>query len=158
VKPPGAKRRRLDRAAASRTVTVWPDITRNDAHDLDVSPRCWVCITAPALYVGQDGRHVHKACEPRDVGLTDPITSRLAAQRAQKGLRSLLAQALLAELREHPDGMTDDELVDVFPESHPGSRVKRRTDFARAGLVVDSGRSRRYRWGRQQIVWKAVPT
>lgn len=120
---------------------------------LDAVPRCWVCGRAPVLYVGADGRNVHRACEPADVGLTDPPTSHKAARRARRGIRSPLAQAILAELRSRPEGSTDAELQQMFYESPAGSVSKRRCDLAREGLVVDSGRTRPTRWGREAIVW-----
>ena len=80
----------------------------------------------------------------------------MAAQDIQKGSPSLAARAILDLLRERLEGMTDHEIADVFPEMHPGSRVKRRTNLARAGHVVDTGLTRKIRYGRDGIVWRAV--
>ncbi|MFZ6002631.1 MAG: hypothetical protein ACOYXM_01730 [Actinomycetota bacterium] len=112
-----------------------------------------MCGRAPALYVGRDGRNVHSACETHDAGLTDPPTSRQAAERSSTGPGSPLAQAILSELRARPGGATDDELQATFYESPPGSVSKRRCDLVRAGLVADSGRTRRTRWGRDAVIW-----
>lgn len=100
----------------------------------------------------------HPWCRPRDAGLTDPETSQKASKSARKGSGSLLARAILAELHGRPDGATDDELRDVFPEAPPGSVSKRRGDLCRDRLARDSGRTRPSRYGRASIVWEAMPT
>jgi hypothetical protein len=108
----------------------------------------------PTLRSGVGGRPVHAACEPRDVGLTAPETSRRAARKAAKGIGSPLAKLNLAELAERgAEGATDSELQDVFHDQPPGSVSKRRCDCTRERLVIDSGRTRPSRYGRQSIVW-----
>jgi hypothetical protein len=56
-----------------------------------------------------------------------------------------------------PDGRTDDELVVLLPDDHPGSVAKRRCDLVRDGEVVDSGRRRPTRRGIDAIVWIVRP-
>lgn len=122
----------------------------------EVVPLCWMCSTI-TLRRGADGRPVHAHCEPKDARLTDPETSRNAASRATRGPGSPLARAILAELVERgPGGATDSELQEVFADQAPGSCSKRRCDLSRAGLVVDSGRTRPSRFGRESIVWVAL--
>lgn len=143
------------RAPSHSTLDLFGEDT-TDQPEPGAIPMC-TAGDGPTLRLGADGRPWHSICEPRDVGLTDPPTSLEAATKARKGSNSLLAQAILAELRSRgTEGATDDELADVFPEAHPGSRVKRRTDLSRTGQVRDSGRRRPSRWGRDQIVWVAT--
>lgn len=120
-------------------------------------PGCTVCGSA-TLRTGPGGRPMHSVCEPSDVGLTDPATSRAAAERAHTGPGSPLAQSILEQLRRADDGLTDDELSTLLP-SHPvGSVAKRRLDLTRAGLAEDTGRTRPTRWNRDAIVWAASRT
>ena len=61
--------------------------------------------------------------------------------------------AVLAAL--YVRSMTDDELVQRFPDDCPGTIVKRRCELVRAGLVVDSGAVRMTRRNRPAVVWQA---
>ncbi|HEY9562655.1 MAG TPA: hypothetical protein VIR30_02695 [Nocardioides sp.] len=58
-------------------------------------------------------------------------------------------------ISEADDGRTDDELQQELYEQSPGSVSKRRCDLARAGLVTDSGRTRKTRRHVDAIVWVA---
>ena len=115
-------------------------------------PQC-ISGDGPTRRIGADGRPWHEHCEPRDVGLTDPQTSRRAAARARKGTTSPLGRGILSELKASTLGATDDELQQVFHDAPAGSVSKRRCDLMRSGLVVDSGRTRQTRWGREAVVW-----
>lgn len=113
----------------------------------------------PTLRVGADGRPWHEHCEPRDVGLTDPQTSRSAARRARKGSGSPLTQAIYELLKEAgPHGLTDDELCQALPGQPAGSVSKRRLDLYRAGRIETSiaGHTRLTRWGREATVWRVT--
>lgn len=118
-------------------------------------PLCAAC-GRQTLRTGSTGAPLHSACEPRHTYATAPSTSWKAGERAARGPRSQLAQQVLAKLRMHPDGLTDDEIAELLLEAHRGSVSKRRHDLCVAGLVEDSGRTRPTRWGRQAVVWVAV--
>lgn len=67
---------------------------------------------------------------------------------------SALQQAVTNAIRAAgDDGMTDDELCLSMPHVCEGSAKKRRTEAAAFGAVVDSGRTRPTRTGRQAVVW-----
>lgn len=80
----------------------------------------------------------------------------VAAGRSVSALSTLQA-AILDELYLAPDGLTDDELVERFPMRCAGTTIKRRTELARANLVVDSGTTRQTRNDRAAIVWRWNP-
>lgn len=129
-----------------------------DEPEVELSPlgACWRC-TTPTIRRDRQGRPECYSCRlVDDAKPDDPETSRQAAAAAARGSKSPLAVAILGELRERGhDGATDDELVSVFETEHPGSVSKRRADLCAAGLVVDSGRTRATRRGRQAVVWCA---
>lgn len=61
-------------------------------------------------------------------------------------------------LRDHPDGLTDEELQDVL-NMNPSTERPRRIELMDANppLVRDSGRTRKTRSGRNAVVWVARP-
>lgn len=86
---------------------------------------------------------------------SDPTTSRAAG--ARQPISSLLHHDILSvfERTFAADGLTDDELCSwYFKDRCEGTVKKRRTELAKAGLLVDSGRTRPTRTGTQAIVWK----
>ena len=80
--------------------------------------------------------------------------SRTSAQAAD-GIRSgsaRLRQQVLDLLRASPGGLTDEELQQRL-EMNPSTQRPRRGELVALGLVVDSGRTRPTRSGRQATVW-----
>lgn len=61
-------------------------------------------------------------------------------------------------LRDHPDGLTDEELQDVL-NMNPSTQRPRRIELCdmEPALVKDSGRTRKTRSGRNAVVWVARP-
>ena len=86
------------------------------------------------------------------VRATDPRTSHDAADRVGQRLSITQARVLAALIAAGSRGLTDDELDNAatFEDLRPTTARKRRTELARAGLVVPSGTRDR------QIVWVAV--
>jgi len=78
-----------------------------------------------------------------------------AAAISVTAITGRLRLKVLALLREHPAGLTDDEGAALLG----GDRLtfgRRRQELAKARLVYDSGERRRTPTGRRAIVWKAV--
>lgn len=92
---------------------------------------------------------------------TDPDTSHEAAAATET---SEVRRRVFAIFREHAEGLTDEELLAFYARTFPeGSSLesrssprKRRSDLARAGLLVDSGMRRTLTSGRRGVVW-AIP-
>ena len=88
---------------------------------------------------------------------TDPYTSHEAA-RSVTGIRAS-QQHVLSVLREHPEGLIDEELVrevrSKVPMSISGVRT-RRAELVELGLVRDSGDVRLTESNRRSIVWRAA--
>jgi hypothetical protein len=85
---------------------------------------------------------------------TDPDTSWMAAADAFVNADTDRARAL-AELRAHPEGLTDFELGALMGRQQT-SAGKRRGELRDQGLVVNSGSKRSAPSGSLAIVWKAV--
>ncbi len=81
-------------------------------------------------------------------------TSTAAAEAIIPHLPPLRLAVLLA-IRGAADGLTDEEGVGVTGLS-PNTWRPRRVELMRAGLVVDSGRTRRAKSGRRAVVWVAT--
>ena len=80
----------------------------------------------------------------------DPITSKMAAASLPvKDLENLIYDAI-CKAGEH--GVTQDELLDMFPHLSYSSVTARPAALKRKGLVIDSGRKRPGRSGRSQVV------
>jgi hypothetical protein len=80
------------------------------------------------------------------------VTSREAAD-AIKPDASELRRRVLAYLRGRgEDGATDEEIQEGLPMAQNTERPRRR-ELELAGLVIDSGRKRRTRSGRNAVVW-----
>ena len=78
---------------------------------------------------------------------------------AMRPTTHVLRELVLSILREHPDGLTDDEgavrMTRVRPRADRLTFGRRRQELCTAGLVRDSGRLRRTPSGRWAIVWIA---
>lgn len=81
-------------------------------------------------------------------------TSREAA-RAIRPAISALHQALLEVLREHPAGLTDEEMQ-AAASMQPSTQRPRRGELVARGVVVDSGETRPTRSGRRAVVWRCA--
>lgn len=78
-------------------------------------------------------------------------TSALAGIRAEKHA-PIDRERILATLRLAPRGMTDDDLQIVLGMDGSTERP-RRIELVKAGLVIESGATRRTRAGHLAIVW-----
>jgi hypothetical protein len=86
----------------------------------------------------------------------DPATSRAAAQ-AILALLPTLQQAVYAyAYAQGPSGFTDDDMMDHFGSIRSTYRT-RRSELTRAGLIVDTGRTRVLPTRRHATVWAIVP-
>lgn len=92
---------------------------------------------------------------------TDPGTSHEAADSITSEKIRISQAAVLQTLREHPEGLTDVDLVRIYgerpdreapPQSPSGIRT-RRHELVELEKVRDTGRRERLASGRQAIVW-----
>lgn len=84
---------------------------------------------------------------------TDPPTSLAAGQSLSTEALSVMQEWVMCAHLEHL-GLTDEQMCELLPDFHPPSLIKRRGELAKAGLVVDSGRTRFTKRWRDAIVWK----
>ena len=77
-------------------------------------------------------------------------TSRVAAVDAPVTELEVLVYQAISASGEH--GMTQDELLDTFPNLSYSSVTARPAALKRKGIVIDSGRTRPGKSGRQQTV------
>lgn len=143
---------------AEGELTLFGDRPRPGPH-VPLQP-CTHCGTV-TLRRSDDAEHVPECyqCSLR-IGARpdDRPTARAAGESVRKGSRSPLAQAIYNELRQRGSaGATDDELWQAFPGQLLGSVSKRRGELTEWGLVMDSGRTRATRRGRQAVVWVVGP-
>ena len=80
-----------------------------------------------------------------------PATSHEAADSMQPVIERVRRQ-ILAHLSQTPDGATDDELEAALGLKHQTASATRR-GLVIAGLVWDTGKTRKTRSGRNAIVW-----
>jgi hypothetical protein len=93
------------------------------------------------------------------VRTTDPDTSHEAAWSVTDA--TVVQARVVAIYEAHPAGLTDEELVAAYARDWPGTRSlesrasprKRRSDLARAGVLIDTGERRTLTSGRRGIVW-----
>jgi hypothetical protein len=82
-------------------------------------------------------------------------TSRAAAESVRETAADGRARVLEC-LRQHPSGLTDEEIQQAL-EMGGSTERPRRQELQHAQQVTDSGRRRRTASGRQAVVWVAVP-
>lgn len=82
-------------------------------------------------------------------------TSRAAALAAEPAAASMRGRVLAALRQAGPAGLTDDEMQ-VRLAMNPSTQRPRRVELARAGLVVETDRTRETRGGRAASVWVAA--
>ncbi|QGG95599.1 hypothetical protein [Actinomarinicola tropica] len=58
--------------------------------------------------------------------------------------------------RQHPDGLTDDEMAELAEGEHGPSLGRRRKDLVDEGLIVPTLLTRPTRRGAQAVVWRIV--
>ena len=97
--------------------------------------------------------------EPR-VRRSDPITSHLAADSTSGSLPYM--QSLVLGIFKILGNATDEELGTYYaiqwssqgwPQAHPDSPRKRRSELTARGLLVDSGERRTNTFGSAETVW-----
>src|SRR4030095_3202085 len=93
----------------------------------------------------------------KHVRSTDPDTTHAAAESIVEG--ATLVQKRILELHsERPEGMTDEELTDLYIETYgptgESSIRSRRHDLTGKGRFEDTGLRRELRSGRKGIVWR----
>lgn len=86
---------------------------------------------------------------------TDPETSHHAAGSVSSHQAALIRTRVMSVLKDTP--ATDEAVIDAFashgwPGSPSGIRT-RRSELVEAGHVIDTGRHRKTRSGRDAIVW-----
>ncbi len=82
-------------------------------------------------------------------------TSRAAARLIESKRDTLLKRVYVTLRALLPDGATDEEAQDGLGMTGNTYRP-RRIELGHNGLVVDSGRTRKTRAGREAVVWNAV--
>lgn len=82
-------------------------------------------------------------------------TFREAAEAIGPQAGTLRAQVLTWLRNRGPDGATDEEMQDGLG-MNPSTQRPRRVELVQGKHVVDSGRTRKTRSGRQAVVWVAV--
>lgn len=78
----------------------------------------------------------------------------VAAGDSIKGKAATLRQIVLAFLKAHPGGLTDEELQERIP-MQPSTQRPRRVELVAAGLIEDSGKTKPTRSGRAATIWRA---
>jgi len=86
-------------------------------------------------------------------------TSEAAARKVSRGKAEEDRRLILAAIRDgswtYP-GLTDDQLAQCCPSILPNALRPRRGELVKAGLIVDSGRTRKTRSGRLATIWIAT--
>jgi hypothetical protein len=86
----------------------------------------------------------------------DPLTSRAAAQAISAQLPALQKAVYAYAYRCGPNGFTDQDLAWYF-NSHRSTYRSRRSELTRAGLIMDTGRTRILPTRRSAIIWAITP-
>ena len=86
----------------------------------------------------------------------DPATSRAAAQSILAQLPNLQQAVYAYAYAVGPHGFTDDDLGNYF-RSFRSTYRSRRSELTRAGLIMDTGRTRLLSTRRQATVWAITP-
>lgn len=86
----------------------------------------------------------------------DPATSRAAAQSILAQLPNLQQAVYAYAYAQGPHGFTDDDMMDHFGSIRSTYR-SRRSELTRAGLIMDTGRTRLLPTRRQATIWAITP-
>ena len=86
----------------------------------------------------------------------DPFTSRKAAQAILAQLPNLQQAVYAYAYACGPHGFTDDDLGNYF-RSFRSTYRSRRSELTRAGLIMDTGRTRILPTRRSAIIWAITP-
>ena len=86
----------------------------------------------------------------------DPLTSRKAAQAILAQLPALQQAVYAYAYAQGPHGFTDDDLGNYF-RSFRSTYRSRRSELTRAGLIMDTGRTRLLPTRRSAIIWTITP-
>jgi hypothetical protein len=86
----------------------------------------------------------------------DPATSRAAAQAILALLPDLQQAVYAYAYAQGPSGFTDDDMMDHFGSIRSTYRT-RRSELTRAGLIMDTGRTRILLTRRSAIIWAITP-
>jgi dienelactone hydrolase len=86
----------------------------------------------------------------------DPATSRAAAQAILAQLPTLQQAVYAYAYAQGSHGFTDDEMMAYF-RSHRSTYRSRRSELTRAGLIMDTGRTRILPTRRSAIIWAITP-
>ena len=86
----------------------------------------------------------------------DPETSRAAAQAILALLPDLQQAVYAYAYAQGSDGFTDEEMLRHFNSTRSTYRT-RRSELTRAGLIMDTGRTRVLPTRRNAIIWAITP-
>ena len=81
-------------------------------------------------------------------------TSIAAAEGIEESI-GRLQRRVFTILREHPSGLTDEQMQSMLMMP-PSTQRPRRIQLMHLGIVTDSGRTRPFRSGRPGVVWVLV--
>lgn len=107
----------------------------------------------------------HAECEQTDgqlvLGGSPPRTHRrgdhdTSIDAGRKSSRSRVRELVLELHRQHPDGLTDDELSILAPDQYGPTLGKRRKDLTDEGMIVATLLRRETRRGTPAIVWRIL--
>ena len=85
---------------------------------------------------------------------SDPVTSHQAA-RSMRAAAQAQRDQIMGTLRERPDGLTNDELDQLYGW-RAGTASRRTTELLAAGLIARDGTERQTRTGRAALVNRRV--
>ena len=86
----------------------------------------------------------------------DPATSRAAAESILAQLPTLQQAVYAYAYAQGSHGFTDDEMMQHFQSTRSTYRT-RRSELTRAGLIMDTGRTRVLPTRRSAIIWAITP-
>lgn len=86
-----------------------------------------------------------------------PMDTEQAAAESMKPTAATLRKRVLVLLREHPEGLTDDEGAELLGVRDRLTFGRRRQELCKAGLAHDTTKRRLSPSGRPAAVWAARP-
>ena len=86
----------------------------------------------------------------------DPATSRAAAQAILAQLPTLQQAVYAYAYAQGSHGFSDDQMMQYFQSTRSTYRT-RRSELTRAGLIMDTGRTRMLPTRRSAIIWAITP-